>query len=498
MIPTPPRKTLAALVLALAATPATAGEVLRLCTYNVLRLDHGTAEYTALVAMVRRVDPDVLCVQEIWNDAGDLAFVDDFAADIGLPFFAVAGPGGTASDPRVATFSRYPFCEVESWTAAELSGDSGANDLVRELLEVRLAVPSVCGPAAGVCCGNLVVINAHLKAGSNTDIDRFRRAVELRYRLVPLSALALSDCPGATVVVAGDLNEPGLLSAPPVVFSAVPPGAPGSYQLGQDVVLPFSYDPDALLAAAGGSGVSFELVDAAWEDAPSLKATFPSSGGRLDYLWISSGPAAGSLSTPVFAEPVSSSEVYHSAVDNGVDDGPFGQLARKYGSGPLAAGTAASASDHLPVFADLLLEACQGQRIGQGSPGQFGLRPLATHQGLPLAGSLAFVPRVEQARPGQLAFLFAGAPLWPTYGALPLPVDSVAPGLIPGAFAYSSGLVSLAPVSIHLVDAQGEAAFFVSLPAGLAGLPIAVQWLVTDPAAPGNCCALSDGQLYVL
>jgi exonuclease III len=493
------RASLLAALAALALLPARAqaSEVVRVATYNVLSLEEGTASYDALVDVVHRMAPDVLCVQELWLENGDLNDVGQFASDIGLPFHVTAGSGGSSSSQRVATFSRWPICESESWTPEEISGDSQANDLTRDILEVRISVPAVCGPPAGQCCGNLVVVNCHLKAGSFNAIDRFRRAVEFTYRLLPVLENAMNTCPGAVIISAGDFNESTLVGGSPVVWSSQPSGAPSSYDLGNDVALPFTYDPDVQLANLGGPS-TFRVVDASREDSPGSKGTFINGGSRLDYIWASLGPGSASLATPPgTTEPINAAEVYASPVDNGVDDGFFGDLARKYGNGPLPISASSSASDHYPVFADLILDGCDAQRIGAGTPGQYELMPVAGYQGTPLSGSIASI-RVEQARPGQVAFLFAGAPLWPGFGTTPLSIDSLAPGLIPGGFAYTSGVASLAPFATATVGSNGEASVFAFIPPGLTGFTISAQWLVADPDALGGVGALSDALVFTL
>ncbi|MEO0652048.1 MAG: endonuclease/exonuclease/phosphatase family protein, partial [Planctomycetota bacterium] len=443
------------LAAALLAAPAQASEVLRVATYNVLALNAGTPAYDALVQMVRRVQPDVLCVQELTLQTGDLSNVSTFASDIGLPNHVVAGAGGTSNDLRVATFSRYPICDSESWTPEEISGDPTANDLTRDILEVRLTVPDVCGPTPAECCGNVVVFNTHLKAGSFNAIDRFRRAVELQFRLVPVMEQAFVDCPGAVVIAAGDLNEADLITGPPEFYASQPPGAPFSYDLGNDVTLPFTYDPDALLTDVGGPN-SFLVADAVREDSPGQFGTFLGSGNRLDYIWASVGPGSPSLAAPpAETQAISATEVYDSNVDNGVDDGFFGDLARKYGAGPLPFGVSAQASDHWPVFADLVLDGCDAERIGTGSLGEFELRPVASYSGNPTSGQLAFV-RVEQAPPGQTAFLFAGLPLAPQFGTVPIDANAIAPGLIPDGLVSSSGVQTAMPFLSGQVASNGE------------------------------------------
>ena len=480
----------------LLASTAHASEVLRVVTYNVLALDVGSPSYDALVDVVRRVDPDVLCVQELTLQSGDLNNVGTFATAVGLPNFVVASAGGTSNDLRVATLSRFPICDSESWSPEEISGDPTANDLTRDILEVRLTVPDVCGPTPAECCGNVVVFNTHLKAGSFNAIDRFRRAVELQYRLVPVMEQAFVDCPGAVVIAAGDFNESDLITGAPELFTAQPSGAPFSYNLGNDVQLPFLYDPDALLADVGGAN-SFLVADAVREDSPGQFGTFQGSGNRLDYIWASVGPGSPSLAAPPTAtQAISGTEVYDSNVDNGTDDGFFGDLARKYGAGPLPFGVTAQASDHWPVFADLVLDGCDAQRIGVGSFGEYELRPVASYAGNPSAG-LAFA-RLEQAPPGQQAFLFAGLPLAPEFGTMPIDANVLAPGLIPDGLVSCTGLQTAMPFLNAVVGANGEVSLLSFFPDLGGVIPVAIQWLVVDPASLGGVASLSDALVFTL
>lgn len=286
--------------------------------------------WDALVAVLRRLDAELVLLQEI-SGADEVALVPRLAAEAGFAHHAVSDISGTLSGGlRTACLSRLPLLGSRSWTAAALSEAFGgvaeppANDVGRDLFAV---LADAGGPSPWLA------FSLHLKSGGASS-DRFRRQVEA-LRLLQAIELELEEAPGARVVLAGDFNEDPRDPPSGESWSELPPGLPASYQLGSDLVLPIEHDLFGTLAAAG-----FALLEAGREDEPGIVLTRPQSGRRLDLLWIDA--EAGACGT----------EVYEACADDGVDGGSWGDWLPKAGE-PLDCGLTELAADHLPVLADL-------------------------------------------------------------------------------------------------------------------------------------------------
>lgn len=307
--------------LASAATPV------RVASWNVQAVgDPGSLQYDAALAILERIGADVVGINEV-SSAADAAKFAQLAVDAGYPYTVVpdSNPFGAL---RNAVMSRLPFATAPLiHTAASLSGDPSAKDLSRLILEVVLDAP---GNAP-----DLTLVIDHWKSGTGND-DEFRRVLE-SYRITQ----ALDDLDSAVdaFVILGDINEEAdSVPRSPNPFETLPSGLPASFSLGADL--------DALLAGPGfqndpffyiadASGLAAELLLALQLDGSD--ATRPSSGRRLDYIFVSSRLAASAVA-----------EVYDSA-DEGLPNG-----LPKFGSAP-AASASLDASDHFLVFADLSL-----------------------------------------------------------------------------------------------------------------------------------------------
>lgn len=457
-------------VLALAVTwvgTASATESLRVATFNMLSINLGTSAYTALLNTLARIDADVVFLQEV-EGAPEAAQVATLATAAGYPFFRVGNVSGTLSgDLRNAVLSRHPISASTSWSAKVISGDNSANDITRDILQVVLAVPEVCDPVG--------VFTVHLKAGS-TSTDDFRRAVEL-LRLKQVVQSFLTQNPTGRVIIGGDFND-DLGDGPfGFTFNSLPSGLPQTYQLGNDISFPVVYDPFLTVASIGGQ--AFSAVDAQQEDS-SNDFTRIASQRRLDYLFRP------------FNMLTLGDEVYYSQLDNGVDDGTIGSFLYKSGA-PLSSSTSSTASDHLPVFGDFLLESCDGTRYGFGYPGSHNLVPRAGIRGGAHVNSPGFGFRLRYGAPNQTGVLvFGSQKLSPPLGF------SLTP-FVPGAFLHVSVAGSYGLFAVA-TNAQGDAEFPLALPnqPTLAGLTFDTQWFVNDPAGPNGVGAMSDAYEVVI
>jgi endonuclease/exonuclease/phosphatase family metal-dependent hydrolase len=212
---------------------------------------------------------------------------------------------------------------VESYTARDLSPDQTANDVGRDILAVRVQ------PAAGCYAG---VFTVHLKSGGEVQ-DTFRRSMEVE-RLVQAVEAYRQERPEDAVMIVGDFNMEPNDEDLGRTFDGPISGLPGSYDIGQDIAFPVTYQPFTRLSSLG-----FQLAEATWEDS-EYQATWRETS-RLDYIFYGQAILQGD-------------EVYNACEDNGVDDDPPGNWIPKRGE-PLACFSSTIASDHLPVVADFSL-----------------------------------------------------------------------------------------------------------------------------------------------
>jgi len=304
--------------------PLCMSETLRIATWNTLRIGPvGSDEYEALLAIVLRLDADVLCLQEVGEgEEPQLQALAD-AAGYGEGLLAPAsGPAGAGI--ANACMSRLPTLDAAYLWSNWISSDSSARDLTRPFVRLRLYHPGAER--------YISVLSGHLKAGTD-DVDRFRRMVE-SIRLGQAANAERDEYPGNSVVVLGDLNERPNPAAS--TFTGLPSGLPSFYTLGNDIGFPMTYAPEEPLLAAG-----LARVEARWEDG-SEEDTFIPVPSRLDYIYVSN------------EDPLVASEVYEACQDDGVDADPTGDVFTKAGE-PLQCGLSEMASDHRPVVVEFRL-----------------------------------------------------------------------------------------------------------------------------------------------
>ncbi len=305
-----------------------AGRTARVATFNVLGVGApGSTEYRALADIVRRMDADVICFQEVLFYEGNN--LSALAEDTGYMWEIQANePPAIGGDFTNACMGRSTLMMVGSYSSGNLSDDPGVNDVGRDILAARVDLSD----SEATCHLGLVAL--HLKSGTG-ELDEFRRQVEAE-RVAQVVEIYENAFPDDPMVIMGDLNEtiddPDLGT---VVFPEEPAGLPPSYQTGSDIQFPMTYRLFDRFADLG-----FEPTYATQEDSGSLDATFYEA--RLDYIMVSSGAQ------------VVADEVYNACRDDGVDEPPMGNWMEKAGQA-LPCAVSFDASDHLPVMADLLL-----------------------------------------------------------------------------------------------------------------------------------------------
>lgn len=298
----------------------------RLMTWNAQEIgDPGSDGYLAEIDTLERVCAEIVCVQEIGPEL-DLVNFESLAQDAGYLDYYYGSTSGTLSGGmRNGALSALEIVSSHSWSAAEISGDSNANDITRDIVQIRILLE-----------GNqhLGVIVLHLKAIDGAT-NRFRRQIEIMRACLVADAYR-SAYPDDFLIVCGDINQD--IDEGPFgseTWHSLPGGLPGTFSLGDDITFPVTYDPFEALFNIGLSDCY-----ATWEDTTDNVVTYPGYyDSRLDYIFYD--PSELQLIED---------EVYNSTQDNGFDDLPLGNWMAKCASPP-GTSTSTTASDHLPVLA---------------------------------------------------------------------------------------------------------------------------------------------------
>lgn len=279
--------------------------------------DPGTPDHDNVLAVLDRIDADVVALQEIHSAdvVGNNDDVDVLAASLGYPYVFVSPPENTFDTSlRVIFLSRYPFI-----TTAAIGSPMGSKEITRLFPAVKVDVPGTIRDP--------LLIAAHLKSGTSSE-DRFRRAVEMRRLTDNLGAQGLTS--DDNYIVMGDFN----LSSTNKTFTTLPSGLPSTFDLGADILLPITYSTNPLTYFSSPSVIRLDP-----RQLNNSASTFQ-SGSVIDLFLVSPAIAGRPLGL----------EIYNSTLDTSNIAG----LA-KSGS-PLAAGTSTAASDHYALFADFELD----------------------------------------------------------------------------------------------------------------------------------------------
>jgi endonuclease/exonuclease/phosphatase family metal-dependent hydrolase len=332
-----------------ADSPAGRGVAIRIAAYNIKNGagPRGSAQYQAVLAVLRRVDADVIAFSEADPD-GNFANLRLLLEDLGMPtapgYFTTSGDAfaGTAYDSgdfgsgqALAVASIWPITSTTQIGRA----NPGRREMTRFPLFVEVDVPDVeMDP---------VFVGLHLKAG-NTDADNFRRSVEAFRIREFLEGNGLSGASG-NVFILGDLNEDFEDPLPVSYFTGIDSAIhvfgdgstlPASYLLGDDLAPPNG----RILAYRDFPAPAFEPVAVRIVDSRQLdgaRRTYNVLGdARIDYILVSDFTATNALVQ---------TEVYNSLLDYSHDGLP------KVGGLPGGADSFI-ASDHHLVFGDFVLE----------------------------------------------------------------------------------------------------------------------------------------------
>ncbi len=317
--------------------PAAAGAVeFRLATCNVGGnfvdycgiCDSNDPEGTAIREVLRRVDADVVCLQEIFSNdvSGSPSDLEALAEALGYDHIYEAPLSGAFDFTlRNVILSRYPFLSTEA-----IRSYPNAKEVTRNHAAVVVDVPGTANDP--------IVIGVHLKSGNGNE-DEFRRAIEMRRINEYLDAKAYDGT--ENLFILGDFNLD--LAGGNMSFTAEPDGLPQTFDLGDDIRAEFQQSPPVPLIHSEDPSFYFTT--------PSLNrlncrkvngddATIDGSFRTIDHILVSDAVLSREFAC----------EIYDSALETHPNAG-----LPKAGSPP-AGGTSLLASDHWVVFGDFTLE----------------------------------------------------------------------------------------------------------------------------------------------
>lgn len=208
--------------------PRTPGTI-RLATYNVENLfdekddpslsgreeDKGAAKpaehQRAVAAALRRLDADIVALQEIESFDALIEFRERYAADLGYRYVHSVDVGAERGIEQ-AFLSRFPIIHAETWPVLRLDGaepdtiDGKPNPNARQPMMLRRSPLCVTIEVPSQTTGGkpyrLTLINVHQKSGRGFT---FWREAEAR-GIVSIYKRLAGDGTGANVAILGDFN----------------------------------------------------------------------------------------------------------------------------------------------------------------------------------------------------------------------------------------------------------------------------------------------------
>ena len=344
--------------LGFAALPAQAVS-LRIATWNVLHgvdTDHNhltnlNDDYSAVTAIVARVQPDIICFQE--ETSTDKANWLAAGAALGYPYYAIPTNGGFFSGGLLpAIWSKYPLTNAVQ--IKENYVDAGAQMFTRWPLHVEVQVPGALQP--------FHVFVVHNKSTTLDTESRLWRALEI-YRTANYITNWMAQYPlDSEFAIMGDWNDSiegsvGLGQTEAFAWSYYTNHQPSMGNLTYDFIagsdipwttnsawtLPYKLYPVERLTNAGLTEVAAAHTGGTNTWTHDNNPPADTNGYRLDYILFSDEIANNAYGPPA-------GEVYSSRGD--FLSGGAGLT--KYGA-PLATNISPLASDHRMVFADFNL-----------------------------------------------------------------------------------------------------------------------------------------------
>jgi|GEM_PF-977692 exonuclease III len=338
----------------LAALSAQAVPV-RIASFNVAygidtSKDAGTSndvDYVAVSNIVQRVQPDILCFQELYADEDMQAWIA-LAAKLGYPYYAMSSGGSLDNSMRTGVWSKYPITRTD--VIKETYYDPNAVEIMRWPIVATIEVPGALYP--------LHVSSTHNKAGTTTKSARLQRAFEM-YRIVQYFQRLVASNPVENVqyAIMGDFNDDiGLTqndSFDLAYYQSVLGSLSAGFNDGFDIpwntnsswTLPYSKYPTERLSYVnmGWINPAHTGTNLTW----THYYTTESGRYRLDYILFSDEIMNSAYGSPT-------GEIY-----NAEFDGPGVGL---FKPGPVPPANASyDASDHRMLFADFhLIDAVPG------------------------------------------------------------------------------------------------------------------------------------------
>jgi len=340
-----------------AVLPA-AGVQVRIADFNVaFGIDTGSdagttndVDYVAVSNILRRVQPDIICFQELYADEDMQAWIA-LAAQLGYPYYAMSAGGSLDNSMRTGLWSKYPITDTD--LIKETYYDPTAVEIMRWPIVAKIEVPGALYP--------FYVSSTHNKAGTTTKSARLQRAFEMR-RIVQYFERLVASNPVENVqyAIMGDFNDDISLTQNDSfdlayyqsVYSSLG-NSTASFNDGSDVpwntnanwTLPYSKYPTARLSYANMGWINpiHTGTNLTWTHYYETE----SGRYRLDYILFSDEIMNSPYGSPT-------GEIYDAEFD--------GAGVGLYKPGPVpSATTSYEASDHRMLFADFhLIDAVPG------------------------------------------------------------------------------------------------------------------------------------------
>ena len=309
--------------------------------------DYGTTndtDYVAVSNTIQRVQPDIVCFEELYADEDMQAWIT-LAAQLGYPYYAMSSGGSLDNSMRTGIWSKFPITGTD--LIKETYVDPTAVEIMRWPIVATIEVPGALYP--------FYVAATHNKAGTTTKSARLQRAFEINRTVEYFNRLVASNpVENIQYAIMGDFNDDIALTQNDnfdlTYYESVVDGlgnATADFNDGSDIpwntnaswVLPYSKYPTERMAEANMGWINpiHTGTNLTW----THYYTTESGRYRLDYILFSDEIMNSPYGAPT-------GEIYNAEFD--------GEGVGLYKPGPIPpANTSMDASDHRMVFADFHL-----------------------------------------------------------------------------------------------------------------------------------------------